>query len=283
MWSRKTRRRLAGLAALALWAGLAATPAAPQAIVSTGESFAEVRLLAGRAEPEGARTVGLEVDLAPGWKTYWRSPGGAGLPPEFDWSGSRNLASAEVRWPRPQLFESFGMETLGYAGRVVLPVRLEPADPARPIGLRLELALGVCRDICVLEERTLTAELAPDTPEEGAALLAAAEAAVPRPAAELGLIEATCRIGGAGRERAFEATLVFERPPEDPVVVLEAPEHAWFDGVETEAEPGSGRLRVAAQLALLDAQAWVGRSDIRMTVLAGDFAADIRGCAAPAG
>ncbi|HUF87048.1 MAG TPA: protein-disulfide reductase DsbD domain-containing protein [Thermohalobaculum sp.] len=283
MWSGKTRRRLAGLAALALWPGLAAPPAAPQAIVSTGESFVEARLLAGRAAPGGARIAGLQLDLAPGWKTYWRSPGAAGVPPSFDWAGSRNLASAEVMWPRPQIFESFGFETRGYGGRVVLPVRLEAEDPARPIGVRLELALGVCREICVLEQSTLSAEIAADAPEEGAALVAAAEAAVPRPGAELGLTEASCRISGAGRKRAFGATLDFGRPLEDPVVLLEGPDGAWFSGVETAAEPGSGRLRVVAEVALLDEQAWLGRSDIRMTVLAAGFAADIRGCAAPAG
>src|SRR5690606_19912095 len=43
--------------------------------------------------------VGVHVRLAPGWKTYWRSPGEAGLPPNFDWSGSRNLKDVSISWP----------------------------------------------------------------------------------------------------------------------------------------------------------------------------------------
>ena len=283
MWLKKIRAGLIFPALAAAGGALAAVPAAAQAVVSTGESFVDVSLVGGRAGADGTRMAGLVLDLAPGWKTYWRSPGAAGVPPRFDWSASDNLAGAEVLWPRPHFFESFGAETLGYAGRVVFPVRLVPRDAARPIDVNLDLAVGVCRDLCVLEETTLTAELAADAPAEDAALVAAAEAAVPRPAGELGLTEARCRVAGAGAERRFAATLVFDRPVADPRVVLEGPELVLFKDVRTEAEPGSGRIEVAARVRLLDETAWLGRSDIRMTVLAGDLAADLRGCDAPAG
>ncbi len=282
----------AALALVALFAPLLAplfsvAPASAQAVVSTGESFAEVSFLPGRAEPGGGRLAGLVIDLAPEWKTYWRSPGAAGVPPSFDWSGSENLASAEVLWPRPRFFESFGIETLGYARRVVFPLRLVPADPAKPIGLRLALSFGVCREICVLEETALAETIAPDAPETGAPAVAAAEASVPRPATALGLTEARCRIAGAGKTRSFEATLAFDRPPgnalADAAVVLEGPELVFFGDVRTTPAPGTGRLRVEAEISLLDERAWIGRSDIRMTVLAPDFAADVRGCDAASG
>lgn len=287
MFDGKKPRAAIGAAALALAALLAplflAAPASAQAVVSTGESFAEVSFLPGRAEPGGGRLAGLVIDLAPEWKTYWRSPGAAGVPPSFDWSGSENLASAEVLWPRPQFFESFGIETLGYDRRVVFPLRLVPADPAKPIGLRLELSFGVCREICVLEETALAETIAPDAPETGAPAVADAEASVPRPAAALGLTEATCRIAGAGKTRSFEATLAFDRPLGDAAVVLEGPELVFFGDVRTTPAPGTGRLRVEAEISLLDEKAWLGRSDIRMTVLARDFAADVRGCDAASG
>src|SRR5690606_3324502 len=62
---------------------------------------ARLRLVSGVAGTKGqdAVRIGLHVALAPGWKTYWRSPGEAGIPPSFDWSGSRNLAAATVLWP----------------------------------------------------------------------------------------------------------------------------------------------------------------------------------------
>ena len=281
---KKHRRAVrAAMRMLALLPLVAAAPAAPQAVVSTGESFAEVSFLPGRAEPGGGRLAGVVVDLAPEWKTYWRSPGAAGVPPSFDWSGSGNLASAEVLWPRPHFFESFGIETLGYAQRVVFPVRLTPEDPAKPMDVRLDLAIGVCREICVLEETAVAETIAPDAPETGAPVVAAAEASVPRPAAGLGLTEAGCRVAGAGKTRSFEATLDFDRALEAPRVVIEGPELAFFNDVRTLPQPDEGRLRVEAEVSLLDEQAWIGRSDIRMTVLAEDFAADIEGCGAGRG
>src|SRR5947209_20249497 len=57
----------------------------------------KVRLIAAAPQLGAADTVrlGLEFRLAPGWDIYWRSPGDAGLPPQIDWTGSRNLAAAE--------------------------------------------------------------------------------------------------------------------------------------------------------------------------------------------
>lgn len=278
----KTLRSLVCASALAAASILVAAPARAQSIVSTGQSFVKVSLLPGKAEPGGARMAGLVVDLKPGWKTYWRSPGEAGLPPTFDWSHSRNLASAELRWPRPQFFDSFGMRTLGYTGRVVFPVRLVPKDPSRPMAVHLDLALGVCHDLCVLEKTKVDATIGADSPQTGAPLVAAAEAKVPRPAPAVGLTEAQCRISGTGKTREFEATLDFDHQVREPKVVLEGPDLAWFKDVQTTPGP-NGRLHVDAQLKLLDAKAWVGRSDIRMTVLADNFAADVKGCAAPKG
>ncbi len=267
--------------------GLGSTHAHAQSLVSQGESFIEVDLVSGHAETDGSRMVGLVIDLAPGWKTYWRYPGAAGIPPRFDWSKSRNLGSAEVLWPRPHIFESFGMETLGYSGRVVFPVRLIPTDAGEPMEIDLALALGVCRDICVLEETTVQGMIAPGAPEVGSDLVRAAEGVVPRPGGDLGLTVATCEISGAGDKRQFDAVLDFDRPLEGPVVVLEGPDTAWFGRVETTAEagdsPGGSRLRVAAEMSLSHAGAWVSRSQMRMTVLAGDLAADVKGCTAPAG
>jgi len=273
--------RLGALILLALVVLATAPGAGAQSLVSTGESFVTARLIPGRAGAEGTRMAGLALDLAPGWKTYWRSPGAAGVPPSFDWSGSENLAQAEVLWPRPKLFNSFGVETVGYTGDgVVLPLRLTPEDPARPIRLALGVELGVCREICVYEQAAIEAVLPPDL-ASGTATVAAAAAQVPRPASAAGLTGATCRITGAGTERKFRASLDFSHPVDDPVVLIEGPDFAWFHDVRAEAQGQS--VAVDSELTLDAADAWLQRRDVRMTVLAGAMAADIQGCSAPAG
>src|ERR1700730_11258404 len=101
---------LAGLAASLL---LAFAPVAPSAAaqgvldpaastwVETGQG--KVRLVAATPQLGAANSVklGLEFHLAPGWDIYWRAPGDAGLPPQLDWKGSRNLAAPGRAWPPP--------------------------------------------------------------------------------------------------------------------------------------------------------------------------------------
>src|SRR4029077_13588186 len=70
-----------------------------------GNQRAAVRLIAGASRSEAGATIhraGVEIRLAPGWKTYWRYPGDSGLPPRFDFSKSQNVKSITVRWPAPQ-------------------------------------------------------------------------------------------------------------------------------------------------------------------------------------
>ena len=252
--------------------------AAAQAIVSTGESFVRASLAAGARRADGAREAGLVLDVAPGWKTYWRNPGEAGIPPRFDWSRSENVADVEIDWPRPVSFESFGMTTLGYAGRVVLPIVVHPVDAAKPVALDLGIALGVCDEICVLEETRAGLTIAPDEAGADAAMIADARGRVPASGASQGLTQASCRITGAGTDRRFEARLAFDRPLSAPMVVLEGPENTWFHDTETTASDGA--IEVSATLSLLDPAAWVERRDLRITVLAEGMAADIRGCGA---
>src|SRR5690349_6926773 len=63
-----------------------------------------VRLIAATADPGDAASIslGLQYELAPHWKIYWRSPGDAGFPPDLDWKGSTNLADATIAWPAPE-------------------------------------------------------------------------------------------------------------------------------------------------------------------------------------
>jgi len=93
--------------------------------------------------------LGIEMALQPGWKTYWRSPGDAGLPVTVDWSGSDNLAAAELRHPAPERFTLFGLETFGYGGTVILPVDARLAAPGRAAELRAGIDVLVCEDVCI--------------------------------------------------------------------------------------------------------------------------------------
>ncbi|MGH7088993.1 MAG: protein-disulfide reductase DsbD domain-containing protein, partial [Stellaceae bacterium] len=93
-----------------------AAPASPWAVNDQGR----LRLVAARAYTgaDKAITLGLEFELQPGWKIYWRSPGEAGYPPRIDWKGSQGFAAQQIDWPAPTRFSILGLQTMGYEGHV---------------------------------------------------------------------------------------------------------------------------------------------------------------------
>lgn len=267
---------------LALLAALLAAPlAAGQGLFGAGGAEqAETSLLAGWAEPDGRRVAGLKVDLAPGWKTYWRSPGDAGIPPQFDWSSSENLADLRVAWPAPTVFETFGLRTIGYKSEMLLPLALTPKDPTRPIRLRLSLFYGVCEEICIPAQADLSLEIRPDTPPDGEAAIRAALGRTPDAASLGGLVAADCAVEGAAAKRAFTARLVFDPPlAGSPVIVAEGPDGVWFGPVDAARE---GDAIVASGDVETTPGAWIDRADLRLTILAEPRALVLEGCP-PAG
>ena len=83
-----------------------------------GDQRAAVRLIAG-AQRGTVRRAGIEIRLAPGWKTYWRYPGDSGIPPRFDFSPSKNVKSVTVRYPAPHRLTDESGTSIGYKHGVV--------------------------------------------------------------------------------------------------------------------------------------------------------------------
>jgi DsbC/DsbD-like thiol-disulfide interchange protein len=125
----------------------------------TPPGLESAQLLQGWMRPDGTRMAGLAIDLEPGWKTYWRAPGDAGIPPQINFEGSENVAKITLHWPAPEVFDSAGMRTIGYHGDLLLPIEITPEDPARPVILAAHAAIGICDQICVPVSLDLHASL----------------------------------------------------------------------------------------------------------------------------
>jgi DsbC/DsbD-like thiol-disulfide interchange protein len=80
-----------------------------------------------------------------------------------------------------------GGQSIGYHDRVIMPLRVVPADAARPVQLHLKLSYAVCEKLCVPAEATARLTLLAGASSQDAAL-SAAEARVPKPA----------KLGGTG-------------------------------------------------------------------------------------
>ncbi|HXP13208.1 MAG TPA: protein-disulfide reductase DsbD domain-containing protein [Stellaceae bacterium] len=136
-------------------------------------------------------TLGLQFELQPHWKIYWRSPGDAGYPPRLDWSGSKNLAAADIAWPAPQRFSVLGLETMGYTDAVVLPITARLIERGKALSLDAALDYLTCNDICIPYETKFRLDLPAGSPFKGAqgyaALIAQYQAQVPGNGNEVGL------------------------------------------------------------------------------------------------
>ena len=187
-----------------------------------------------------AAGAGLQIELAPGAITYWRDPGEAGVPPTFDFSGSTNLASAEVDFPAPErISEPDGSVAFGYRGSVVLPIRVKPADPALPVRLAAKVDYAVCEKIC-LPARASGEIVWPGGADAG---LAEARAQTPRrvQAEALGVVATT--LGPKNWRLCLAAA-----PRE---LFVEAPEGVW---IEPKREADGRCYALTLQLAPEDAK-----------------------------
>ncbi len=258
--------------ALLLALALSGTAAADEPLV-------EARVLNGWQTATGTQMAAVHLQLAPGWKTYWRAPGDAGIPPQFDWSGSVNVLSARIHWPTPHVFSTNGMRSIGYGGEVVLPVELTPRDAALPMHLSGRIDMGVCSNVCV--PATVSVDMALATPGQPDAAIDAALAARPVPARKAGLKRATCRIEPIADGIRLTAELVLPPTGGAEAMAIEAGSpDIWVS--EPEVTRDGATLTASADLVAPSGQPFaLDRGALVLTVLGARKAVEIRGC--PAG
>jgi len=147
----------------------------------------KVRLVSGAVELDGKPRLlaGVQIRMDGGWKTYWRNPGDSGVPPSFDFTGSKNLKHAEVLYPAPHRFDDADGTAIGYDDEVVFPVMITPEREGEPIELKLALSYGLCKTLCVPNDVSLGLELPADAASRSrdAPLLEASLARVPKASA----------------------------------------------------------------------------------------------------
>ena len=172
---------LLSLAAAVFVSSLAVEARAGDASPWQRDGHSAVRLLAGSRS--GAVLLGgIAIQLQPGWKTYWRTPGDSGVPPRFDFTKSENVEAVTVLWPAPMKFDDgAGGHSLGYKTQVVLPLRIVAKNADKPVTLRADVNYAVCEKLCIPVEATTELAFASVASTEDGALFAALDT-VPKPA-----------------------------------------------------------------------------------------------------
>ncbi|USG62172.1 hypothetical protein NBZ79_04175 [Sneathiella marina] len=191
----------------------------------------KIRLISEVDGVKGHKSIrlGLQVQLQKGWKIYWRSPGDAGIPPQFDWSGSVNFKQSTIHWPAPEQFDVFGLTTWGYHDEVVYPISVEVEDSSQPLDLKLKLFYGICEQVCIPYQHEFSLILPANTGElsEQAPIIEEFASLVPHTVGDdfsaISLV--TADLTGDTR---FSVTAVANAKFKDPKIALEGKEGIFF-------------------------------------------------------
>lgn len=91
----------------------------------------------------------VQVELAAGWKTYWKNPGTSGVPPQIFLDETGAFSDAKLLFPTPEHFGEGGDAGIGYKIPVTLPVIFSLHEGQAPERLKGYVFLGICEQICI--------------------------------------------------------------------------------------------------------------------------------------
>ncbi len=173
---------------LLLWAGLIGI-FAPLAVHA---AHTDASLLLGSTTARSGQTVqaGIRLRMEPGWHTYWRNGGSAGIPTKADWTLPPGVTAGEIQWPPPKVSSETGFTVYIYEGEVVLPVTLTLAGnvPPGPLDLKAHVSWLECEKSCIPGATDIQATLnvgSESKPSPDAAILDAWQRKIPTKSADL--------------------------------------------------------------------------------------------------
>lgn len=108
-----------------------------------------VDIIRGWRQSDDIHIAAINIKLEDGWKTYWRVPGIGGIAPILNWDKSKNIKNISQIWPTPNIYNEYGLQTIGYKDELLLPLQIQPIDKKQPIHLSITIDFGICSDVCV--------------------------------------------------------------------------------------------------------------------------------------
>jgi DsbC/DsbD-like thiol-disulfide interchange protein len=158
--------RLATRVALLSLLGSLTFALAPHGSAQTyqGKELVRAQLMADTTAvvPGKPFTIGLLLQMAPGWHTYWKFSGDAGLPTELKWKLPPGWKTGDIQWPIPlKTIDPGDIETYGYENEVLLMQEITPPSKLDDSSVKLSAEANwlVCEKICIPGDATLHLDL----------------------------------------------------------------------------------------------------------------------------
>src|SRR4030095_3284885 len=139
---------------------------APHGLAQTyqGKELVRPELLADTTAivPGKPFTMGLLLRMAPGWHTYWKFSGDAGLPTELKCKLPQGWKIGNIQWPIPlKTVDPGDIETYGYENEVLLMQEITPSSKLEDSSVKISTEASglVCEKICIPGGATLQLDL----------------------------------------------------------------------------------------------------------------------------
>jgi thiol:disulfide interchange protein/DsbC/DsbD-like thiol-disulfide interchange protein len=113
------------------------------------------------AKPGDTVWVGVDLKMEPGWHTYWKNSGDAGMPTTIAWQLPSGVTASAIQWPLPEKLPPAEVTTYGYNDETMLlvPLKIGANVPSGPITLTAKLTWLECKDVCIPVKTSVQATL----------------------------------------------------------------------------------------------------------------------------
>ena len=151
------------------------------AVVQTEQVRAELVLDAPKGWQVGAPLrLGLLLQHAPGWHTYWKNSGDSGAATTLDWQLPAGAQAGAIAWPLPHKIALPGMVNYGYEGEVLLSVPVHISHATADGQIVLQAKWLVCKIECIPQSGSFSLPVPTSSSTNHAAQFAHSLAQVPQ-------------------------------------------------------------------------------------------------------
>jgi thiol:disulfide interchange protein DsbD len=140
---------------LRIVSGLMVLTSAVSASAREDEQIVKAEVLAdvSAVKPGATFTVGVLLNIQPGWHVYWTNPGDSGVATKVNVHAPKGFKVGDVRFPVPFKFDQFeGVVGYGYEERVLLTAEVTaPQDLPSSASVKIEADVSwlVCKKVCL--------------------------------------------------------------------------------------------------------------------------------------
>ena len=118
-------------------------------------SFSQANLEYYNLSRDGSTRGAISITFPEGWSTYWKFPGPNGFIPKLRVLTEENIDSFSISWPYPKKLGPKNFTYLGYDDDLLLPIELKKSDKRKKIYLLLDISFGICKSVCIVQNKTL--------------------------------------------------------------------------------------------------------------------------------